>query len=214
MNSPRQFIRWLTACILIGCGGFAAAAPDRIFPKPEDPVVLPTEAEIAEQIRNIREAWLRVLKWDADGWDDLWVMIQMSHDRNYQFDPNDRQKDTDGDGMGDYEEMLVHRSATYKEPVYTREQQIARIREERLSGSTLLRVTLETGRRNQIRVQMAGAGHPLVGDRTYGTPSPLITRVALHAARLGFLHPRTLRQVRVETPLPDDMRRLLRRLRG
>ena len=86
--------------------------------------------------------------------------------------------------------------------------------EERLSGSTLLRVTLETGRRNQIRVQMAGAGHPLVGDRTYGTPSPLITRVALHAARLGFLHPRTLRQVRVETPLPDDMRRLLRRLRG
>lgn len=85
--------------------------------------------------------------------------------------------------------------------------------EERLTGATLLRVTLETGRRNQIRVQMAGVGHPLVGDRTYGTPSPLITRVALHAARLGFLHPRTLRQVRVETPLPDDMRRLLRRLR-
>ena len=86
--------------------------------------------------------------------------------------------------------------------------------EERLSGASLLRVTLETGRRNQIRVQMAGAGHPLIGDRTYGTPSPLITRVALHAARLGFLHPRTLSQVRVETPLPDDMRRLLRRLRA
>ena len=131
MNSPHKIIRRLTACLLLACGGFAAAAPDRFFPRPEDPVVLPTDAEVAEQVRTIRESWLRILKWDADGWDDLWVMIQMSHDRNYQFNPNDRQKDTDGDGMSDYEEMLVHRSATYKEPVYTKEQQIARIREER-----------------------------------------------------------------------------------
>ncbi|HEY3174473.1 MAG TPA: RluA family pseudouridine synthase [Candidatus Polarisedimenticolia bacterium] len=85
--------------------------------------------------------------------------------------------------------------------------------EEELSGAALLRVTLETGRRNQIRVQLAGINHPLIGDRTYGKPSPLIPRVALHAARLGFAHPRGGGAVRVESPLPADMRRLLRRLR-
>jgi len=86
--------------------------------------------------------------------------------------------------------------------------------EERLAGAALARVTLETGRRNQIRVQFAGIGHPLVGDQTYGRPSDMISRVALHAARLGFEHPHTGRPVRVESPMPEDMTRLLRRLRA
>lgn len=85
--------------------------------------------------------------------------------------------------------------------------------EERLQGAALLRVRLETGRRNQIRVQLAGIGHPIVGDRTYGTPSRLIDRQALHAARLSFTHPGTGGTVRLESPLPSDMRRALRRLR-
>ena len=85
--------------------------------------------------------------------------------------------------------------------------------EERLTSAALLRVTLETGRRNQIRVQLASIGHSLIGDRTYGTQSPLISRVALHAARLGFTHPHTDRAVSLESPLPADMTRLLRRLR-
>ncbi len=131
MNSPRNSNHRLTACLLLASGGFAAAAPDRILPKPEDPVVLPTDAEVAEHIKNVRESSLKMLKWDADGWDDLWVMIQRAHDKNYRFDPNDKRKDTDGDGFSDYEEMLVHRDASRKEPVYTKEEQIARIREER-----------------------------------------------------------------------------------
>ncbi|HET9481589.1 MAG TPA: RNA pseudouridine synthase, partial [Candidatus Polarisedimenticolia bacterium] len=85
--------------------------------------------------------------------------------------------------------------------------------EERLAGAALLRLNLETGRRNQIRVQLAGIGHPIVGDRTYGKASPLIARAALHAARLGFVHPRTGRPVSLESPLPADMTRALRRLR-
>ena len=85
--------------------------------------------------------------------------------------------------------------------------------EERFASAALLRVTLETGRRNQIRVQFAAIGHPLVGDRTYGKPSQLISRVALHAARLGFTHPHTGRSVSLESPMPADMTRLLRRLR-
>jgi len=84
--------------------------------------------------------------------------------------------------------------------------------ERELRGAALLRVRLETGRRNQIRVQLAHHGHPLIGDRTYGRESDQIGRVALHAARLAFVHPRTGKPVRVESPLPRDMTALLRRL--
>jgi subtilisin family serine protease len=94
-------------------------------------VVLPTDEEVAQHIKNVRESSLKILQWDEDGWDDLWIMLQRAHDKDYQFDPNDKAKDTDGDGFSDYEEMLTHRNATHKEPVYTKEEQIARIREER-----------------------------------------------------------------------------------
>ncbi len=87
------------------------------------------------------------------------------------------------------------------------------VTERALTRAALLRVTLETGVRNQIRVQLAEAGHPLVGDHTYGERSPLIGRVALHATRLGFSHPSTGRPVGIESRLPEDMALLLKRLR-
>ena len=73
----------------------------------------------------------------------------------------------------------------------------------------LLRLQLETGRTHQIRVHMAYLGHPLVGDFLYGTESSLISRPALHSARLAFLHPITGIRLEFTQPLPQDMRRLL-----
>jgi 23S rRNA pseudouridine1911/1915/1917 synthase len=61
---------------------------------------------------------------------------------------------------------------------------------ERRPASTVLELSLETGRRGQIRAQLAAIGHPIVGDRRYGATRDPIHRVALHAARLGFTHPR------------------------
>ncbi len=84
--------------------------------------------------------------------------------------------------------------------------------QRRLRKAALLRVTLETGRRNQIRVQLAEQGHPILGDRTYGAPCDVIDRAALHSTRLGFTHPTDGRDVTFEAPLPDDMARALRRL--
>jgi 23S rRNA pseudouridine1911/1915/1917 synthase len=84
---------------------------------------------------------------------------------------------------------------------------------ERLAGATVLAVRLETGRKNQIRVHLAEAGHPLVGDRRYGKPSPLIGRAALHARSLGFLHPVTGRRMSFHSPLPRDLKRLVKMLR-
>lgn len=84
---------------------------------------------------------------------------------------------------------------------------------ERMPHADLLEVTLETGRRNQIRVQLAATGHPIVGDVAYGRPSPLIGRAALHARKLAFDAPRGRKRLTFESPLPADIRRLVTKLR-
>jgi 23S rRNA pseudouridine1911/1915/1917 synthase len=85
---------------------------------------------------------------------------------------------------------------------------------ERFPHATLLEVALETGRRNQIRVQLAAIGHPLVGDLSYGRPSPLIPRVALHAQRLAFDAPRGRKRMRFEAPVPAELKRAISKLRA
>jgi 23S rRNA pseudouridine1911/1915/1917 synthase len=89
---------------------------------------------------------------------------------------------------------------------------------ERLAGATLLSIRLRTGRKNQIRVHLAEAGHPLIGDRRYGARGDearhrLIGRTALHARALRFIHPVTGRRMSFESPLPRDLRLLLKTLR-
>ncbi len=71
------------------------------------------------------------------------------------------------------------------------------------AGRTLLQLRLDTGRKNQIRVHMREAGHPLVGDRRYGGKSNPISRLCLHATELGFTHPATGQDVRFFSPPPQ-----------
>jgi 23S rRNA pseudouridine1911/1915/1917 synthase len=80
--------------------------------------------------------------------------------------------------------------------------------ERRLAGAALLGIRLETGRTHQIRVQLAEAGWPVLGDLVYGVASPVIGRQALHAVRLAFPSPAGGR-VEVEAPLPADLARAL-----
>ena len=87
--------------------------------------------------------------------------------------------------------------------------------ERDLRGASLVRVTLVTGLRNQIRVQFQAIGHPIIGDRKYHAAEAgerRIDRVALHASRLEFLHPRTGRKVSLECPPPADFRSLVQAL--
>ena len=74
---------------------------------------------------------------------------------------------------------------------------------------SILEVTLETGRRNQIRVHLAEAGHPIVGDTMYGRgPDPELGRLALHAKTLGFVHPRSGKKVTFTADVPRAFREL------
>lgn len=68
---------------------------------------------------------------------------------------------------------------------------------------SLLQLSLETGRKNQIRVHLAGIGHPISGDKKYGSDQQLIGRMGLHARTLAFIHPATRTEVCFESPLPS-----------
>ena len=74
---------------------------------------------------------------------------------------------------------------------------------------SLVELMLETGRKNQIRVHMADLGHPVVGDRKYGSEDDSIRRLGLHAYMLCFRHPVTGKFLRFETPVPESFERRL-----
>ncbi|MBU0602515.1 MAG: 23S rRNA pseudouridine(1911/1915/1917) synthase RluD [Gammaproteobacteria bacterium] len=86
---------------------------------------------------------------------------------------------------------------------------------EYLQGATRVECRLETGRTHQIRVHMASIGHSLLGDETYAPRqvADAFTRQALHAWRLGLVHPLSGAEVSWEVALPDDMARLIECLR-
>jgi 23S rRNA pseudouridine1911/1915/1917 synthase len=86
--------------------------------------------------------------------------------------------------------------------------------ERRLRDGALLRVVLDTGRTHQIRVQLAEAGYPVLGDAIYGRPSEAIARQALHAERLAFPRPSDGARVEVSAPLPGDLARAIAALSG
>lgn len=88
---------------------------------------------------------------------------------------------------------------------------------EPLVGATLVSARLETGRTHQIRVHLAGLGHPVLGDPQHGGETsrqfvPRAPRLALHAAVLGFVHPATGEKLRFEAPIPDELARWIARL--
>ena len=103
---------------------------------------------------------------------------------------------------------------------------------ERFHYVTLIECKLETGRTHQIRVHMKSIGHPLFNDETYGGNKilkgtvyakyrqfvencfELCKRQALHAASLGFIHPKSGKHVYFESELPDDMRQVIEKWRS
>jgi 23S rRNA pseudouridine1911/1915/1917 synthase len=85
-------------------------------------------------------------------------------------------------------------------------------------ANSLLEITLETGRKNQIRVQLAGLGHPIAGDRKYGATTDPARRLALHSTELKFRHPVSGASMEFRSDMPSQLIDLLvplsRRERG
>jgi 23S rRNA pseudouridine1911/1915/1917 synthase len=129
-----------------------------------------------------------------------WALVQ-GHPRN---------------GAGTFHEPILEEGAWARvsargKPALTRYRTL-----ERLPAATVVEIDLPTGRHNQIRVHFAHAGLPLVGERKYarGKDSAVHAksrRIALHAWRLRFAHPRTGEDLEIEAPLPADLRELVQR---
>ncbi len=93
---------------------------------------------------------------------------------------------------------------------------------EKLPEATLVKVFLKTGRTHQIRVHFSAMGHPVLGDSLYGRKTKLkigkkvikIPRQMLHAQTLGFVHPITAEEMSFETPIPEDMKKIIEALRS
>ena len=79
--------------------------------------------------------------------------------------------------------------------------------------ASLLCLRLYTGRTHQIRVHLSALGCPVWGDRIYGNPAPNIDRPALHSAYLRLIQPITGAEIRLESPLPEDMEELWRSMK-
>lgn len=73
---------------------------------------------------------------------------------------------------------------------------------------TLLNIEIKTGRKNQIRVQLANIKHPIVGDKKYGNKERM--PLCLQAYRLEFLHPITNKNIEIEIKLPKNLENLIK----
>jgi 23S rRNA pseudouridine1911/1915/1917 synthase len=76
----------------------------------------------------------------------------------------------------------------------------------RNAKTSMLEVRLETGRKHQIRVHLAERGHPISGDKAYGSRNNPLGRMALHGSHLEFEHPRTKVRMRFDSPCPGNWR--------
>src|SRR5262249_46609817 len=76
-------------------------------------------------------------------------------------------------------------------------------------GHSLVEVTLETGRKHQIRVHLSGLGCPVAGDAVYGATTNPAGRLAFHPRRPAFDHPLRGERVELESPQPEKLRRLV-----
>ena len=87
---------------------------------------------------------------------------------------------------------------------------------ERYKYHTLIMCTLETGRTHQIRVHMASIGHPILGDPIYGVKTERVkhTGQALHAKKIGFIHPSTKELVVYDSEVPEYFKVLVKKCQG
>lgn len=114
---------------------------------------------------------------------------------------------------GTFTDMIAEESR-HRKMFITRDADVSAVRGvlhyrvlERMAAHTLLEIRLETGRKHQIRVQMQYHGHPIVGDRKYGSRDPFPVGIALHALELTLRHPTTQEEMTFTAPLPGTWRK-------
>ncbi len=112
------------------------------------------------------------------------------------------------DNLAESKSFKVHRVAKGGELAITHYRVLRAV-----GGRSLLELILETGRKHQIRVQLAAIGHPILGDNKYGARTDTARRLALHSCELKFRHPVSGAAMEFHSELPDPLKMLIRRRR-
>lgn len=123
------------------------------------------------------------------------------------------------------EGRLASQSGTWESYLYDDSNYVVRVAEDPSEGElaithyrvkdtnrnySWLELTLETGKKNQIRVHCQSAGHPVVGDKKYGSTCNPLKRLGLHAHYLAFKHPITGKLMKFTSPVPERFHKLMR----
>jgi 23S rRNA pseudouridine1911/1915/1917 synthase len=108
------------------------------------------------------------------------------------------------DRLAESKSLVVHRVAQGGELAVTHYRVLRSWKDK-----SLLELTLETGRKHQIRVQLAARGYPVIGDAKYGAKNALARRLALHACELKFRHPGSGAALEFRSALPSPLKALL-----
>ena len=108
-------------------------------------------------------------------------------------------------GSGTWKTFLQEDAGYHVHVAQTGEEAITHYESLRAGAQySLIRCTLETGKKHQIRVQAAHVGHPVLGDLRYGAKSNKMGRLALHAEQLAFTHPITHKKLKFSSPIPEE----------
>ena len=108
------------------------------------------------------------------------------------------------DHLAENKSFVVHRVERGGDVAITHYRVLRSVRDK-----ALLELTLETGRKHQIRVQLAARGHPVIGDRKYGAQGDSARRLALHACELKFRHPVSGASLEFHSGLPTQLKALI-----
>jgi 23S rRNA pseudouridine1911/1915/1917 synthase len=133
-----------------------------------------------------------------------------SFEKRYEAVCEGRLEPDSGTFESDLDESNPYKVHTAPGPSELTRHAVTRFRVlQRTRKHTLVELTLDTGRRHQIRVHLSQAGHPIIGDEKYGATTNPAKRLGLHAVSLRFIHPSTGKPIHLTSPLPKALARLM-----
>ncbi len=108
-------------------------------------------------------------------------------------------------------DSIIERTVDFENGVYSKSYfELLKKFEYKNKKLSLVKYTLDTGRTHQLRVHSKYIGHPILGDTLYGNESDIISRQALHAYEISFIHPISKTEMNIVSQIPDDMMKIIK----
>ncbi len=147
---------------------------------------------------------------DEEGWIETWLYENPKSMKVHCYELSEREQVRRAEMLSHGSEPASKGPEPPREDWHFASSHCRKLKEVSINGAhyTMVEFSLETGRKNQIRVHSEWIGHPIAGDRKYNARTNPLGRLALHAQTLSFLHPRTGKLLKFTSRLPKSFRLL------